>query len=226
MAFSITELANYSENNSAATSKTTGSLSIPANSVILVFGHGAFPVNAWDASHAMSVSDSTNGTSGWAIQDSQVNLPNSFSSGGGALYARSFTSSTSVTITITRSGGGTTYWGYSVIAVTGQNTSTPIVQAKGAGTYFGGGNNNSQATTFSSAPTSGNAVITFLGVNNDGTAAATAPSSFTAVDLPSVTNNEFELTSVARSTSTTSTTITWPDCGGGSNSATTAWFTA
>jgi hypothetical protein len=244
MAFSITELANYSEISGSAVSKTTSSLSIPANSVILVFGHGTYNATDWD--HAtMFVSDSVNSTTGWVGLDSQITTSNLGNGSGGRLFYRSFTGSATLTITVGRN-TGTVYWGYSIVAITGHDTANPIVQAKGAGTYWNdAGNSHTQSVTLSASPTSGNAVITFLGCNNDTGGAATQPTGFTALDLPSGFN--FENASVAYHTSTTAATVTWPDCGqqietavefvaevllagggggGGANTATTAWLTA
>jgi len=245
MAWSITSLANYNENASATASKTTGSLSIPADSVILVFGQGSRGSGAAWSSASIAVSDSVDSTTGWVGLDSQVNLGPATFEGGGRAFYKSFTGSTSRTITISRS-TGTAYWGYSVIAVTGQDTSNPIVQAKGAGTEWDdSGGSHTQSVTLSSSPTSGNAVVWFLGVNNDGDGAATIPSGYTTLSNPSA---QFEATNAAYHTSTTSAAINCTDCGegiqyavafavellaaggggggGGANTGVSAWFSA
>ena len=213
MAWSITELENYNEGSSAAASKTTGSLSIPANSLVLVFAHASkdSSANNWGGD-TITISDSVDGTTGWTGLDSLQFATGTAFAGGGQAFSKSFTSSSNRTITIARS-AGTAFWGYSVLAITGQDTSNPIVQAKGTTTQWDdAGNSHTQSVTLSSAPTSGNAVITFLGCNNDSTAAATAPTGFTAINLPSA---QFEAASSAYHTATTATTVTWPDCGDG-----------
>lgn len=211
MAFSITELENYSESNGSGDviSKTTGTLSIPANSVILAFAQGGLFGDVWTGV-TLSISDSVDGSSGWTGLDSLTTTSGTAAQGGQAFY-KSFTSSTSRTITFTRN-SGTICWGYSVVAITGHNTASPVVQAKGAGSPFwnDAGNSHSQSVTLSSSPVSGNAVIAFLGCNNDANGAATAPSSFSTLDLPV---GQFENVSVAYSTSTTGATINWTDCG-------------
>ncbi len=212
MAFSITELANYSEGNGAGgnvISKTTGTLSIPANSLVLVFGQGTSAANDW-GSATMSVSDSVDGTTGWTGLDSQQ-VTSTTPVHGGRVFSKSFAGSTSRTITIGRD-TGTVYWGYSVVVITGHNTASPIVQAKGSASPYWNdtGDSHSWSVTLGSNPVSGNAVIAFLGVNNDANGAATAPSGFTTLDIPA---GQFENASVAYNTSTTAATIDWSDCG-------------
>ncbi len=213
MAWSITSLANYSESDSGSgstTSKTTGSVSIPANCVILVFAHGGQNSPAWYSSATLSISDSVNGTA-WTGLDSLV-VPsgaNVFDEGG-QLFYKSFTSSTTGTITMTVSTGDL-WWGYSILAVTGQDTANPIIQAKGAGNQWSdGGNTHAQSVTLTSPPTSGNAVAWFLGVNTTGGVAATQPSGYTSISNPSAS---FEPTSAAYHTSTTTATMASTDVG-------------
>lgn len=214
----LTELANYSESNGGSgnvISRTTSTLSIPANSTVLVFAHGTASGTYWTGD-AITVSDSVDGTTGWTGLDSLA-ITTSPDAGAGRVFSKSFTSSTSRTITIAR-GTGTAWWGYSVVAVTGHNTSNPIIQAKGAASPYWNdfGSSHSWSVTLGSNPISGNAVIAFLGCNNDTNGAATLPSGYTALDLPTGT---FENASVAYNTTTTTATINWPDCGQGVESA-------
>lgn len=213
MAWSITELENYDEGAGNAASKTTGSLSIPASSLILVFAHASKDSGATDwGGDTITVSDSVDGATGWTGLDSLQFATGTAFAGAGRAFSKSFTSAANRTITIARS-SGVAYWGYSVLAITGHDTSSPIVQAKGTITQWDdAGNSHTQSVTLNSAPTSGNAVITFLGCNNDATASATAPTGFTAINLPSA---QFEAASAAYHTATTATAVTWPDCGDG-----------
>ena len=210
MAWSITELANYNEASAGTTSKTTGTLSIPANSVIVVFAQGSSSSGSDWSSATIAVSDSVDGTSNWNGLDSLA-ATSSNATGGGQAFYKKFTSAVSRTITVTKS-NGTCWWGYSVVAITGQDTTNPIVQAKGAASPFwnDAGNSHSQSVTLSASPTSGNAVLAFLGVNNDLTGAATPPSGYTTLDLPTA---QFLATSVVYHTATATATQNWSDCG-------------
>lgn len=207
MAWSVTNLENYCESVGMFPSKTTGSLSIPANSIILVFCHGS---DGWNSGTA-SVSDSVDGTSGWIGLNTQVGLGTNPNDGGGRVFYKSFTSAVSRTITVSKTTN--TFWGYDVVAVTGHDTSNPIVQSKIAGTQWSdSGGSHTQSVTLDNAPHSGNAVIWFMGVNNDSDGAATLPTGYTSLANPST---QFQATHAAYHTTTSTKTITSTDCGEG-----------
>lgn len=211
MAFAYTQLANYNENSASRASLTTASLSIPADCFVFVFVHAVAPSSAFTSTVPFTVTNSTEGATGWT----QVGAANykfdssAFPDQAGQVFYKYFATAVSRTITIAFSPNAQP--GYEIAAVTGMDSASPIVQYKALATIWNdGGNSHTHGVTLDATPASGNALLWFMGGNNDGNAAATLPTGFTALSLPSAPSLK---ASGGYNNSPSSATVTCPDCG-------------